>query len=424
MPWRKLGATKVAALIVLSLLSLLAGAWLAWKWPLGVINYGSLSALFWGVSTTDQASFPNASSNASTTVTTSPEPVVTHIVTPEPVKAIYITACTASEKRLRARVLPLFKDTELNAIVIDAKDYTGALAYASSSLKAGSNGNGCEIRDLPDFLRELHALGIYSIARITVFQDPHYSSLHPELAVKRISNFSAVWRDKNGLSYIDPAAELFWDYIVAYSKELHAIGFDEINYDYIRFPSDGDMTDIRYELSSTTPKAEVIRNFFAYLRAEMAETVVPLSADLFGLTTSATGDLGIGQTLEDALAYFDYVSPMVYPSHFGYGFIGIPKPATKPYEVVKYSMDQAAMKAYAASSTPAKIRPWLQAFDLGAIYTPAMVQVQMQATYDAGLTSWMLWNAASVYRKDFLASSEYGTSTALLSTSTPLRDPE
>lgn len=420
MPWRKLGATKIAALIVLSLLSLLAGAWLAWKWPLGVIDYGSLSALIGAVSATDLIS---SSSNASTTVMTPPEPVVTHMATPEPVKAIYITACTASEKRLRARVLPLFDGTELNAIVIDAKDYTGALAYASSSLKFGSNGNGCEIIDLPDFLRELHALGIYSIARITVFQDPHYSSLHPELAVKRISSPSAVWRDKKGLSYIDPSAEPFWDYVVAYSKELHAIGFDEINYDYIRFPSDGDMTDIRYAISSSTPKAEVMRSFFAYLRSEMAETGVPLSADLFGLTTSAVGDLGIGQTLEDALVYFDYVSPMVYPSHFGYGFIGIPKPATMPYEVVKYSMDQAALKAYAASSTPSKIRPWLQAFDLGATYTPAMVRAQMQATYDAGLTSWMLWNAASVYRKDFLASSEYGTSTASLSTSTPLRNP-
>lgn len=388
----------MAALTVLSLLFLISGAWLVWNWPVGMINYGDFadSATASVVSTVPIAVEP-------------PKPAIVHVATPRPLKAIYITACTASEKKLRDRALALFDGTELNAIVIDAKDYTGTLAYASSHLISPIDGDktqnlsvlgrGCRILDLPQFVAELHERGIYAIARITVFQDPLYSVRHPESAVKSKSAPGALWHDKKGLSYIDPAAVSFWDYIVDYSKELYGIGFDELNYDYIRFPSDGDMTDVSYDLSSTTPRAEVMRNFFAYLRAGMSDTPATLSADLFGLTTSAMNDLGIGQVLEDALAYFDYVAPMVYPSHFAYGFIGIARPATKPYEVVKYSMDMAVGKALAASSTPTKLRSWLQAFDLGANYTPDMVRAQINATYDAGLDSWMLWNAASVYDK-------------------------
>ena len=165
-----------------------------------------------------------------------------------------------------------------------------------------------------------------------------------------------------------------------------------------------------------------MKKFYAYLGGGMRDAQITTSADLFGMTTSNTDDLGIGQILENALLSFDYVAPMVYPSHFGYGFNGYAKPAQYPYEIVKYSMDHAVAKAEAtttlqsilgeepiASTTPRmytkktydknKLRPWLQAFDLGAVYTPEMVRKQIQATYDSGLTSWMLWNAASVYDK-------------------------
>ena len=124
---------------------------------------------------------------------------------------------------------------------------------------------------------------------------------------------------------------------------------------------------------------------------------IKISADLFGMTTTNTDDLNIGQILEDALNNFDYVSPMVYPSHYPPTFLGFAKPAEKPYEVVKYSMDQAFTRAINASSTPLKLRPWLQDFDLGAVYTADMVRAQIQATYDAGLNSWMIWDAGNTY---------------------------
>ena len=123
----------------------------------------------------------------------------------------------------------------------------------------------------------------------------------------------------------------------------------------------------------------------------------PLSIDLFGMTTTNTDDLNIGQNLENALKYFDYVSPMVYPSHYPKGFNGYANPAAKPYEIVKFSMNSAVERAVKASTTPLKLRPWLQDFNLGATYDAPMVRAQIQATYDSHLNSWMLWNASNRY---------------------------
>ena len=358
-------------------------------------------------------------------VSTSTAPVpletIAHLPTPEPLKAVYMTACTASRKDLRDKALGMFQGTELNSIVIDVKDYSGTISYASTSLQSHSPG-GCRIGDLPAFLAELHAHGIYAIGRVTVFQDPSYASLHPDLAVRSKSRPDGIWKDKHGLAFIDVGARPYWDYIVSIAKEAHNIGFDEINFDYIRFPSDGNMSDAVYSWDASTTKAVAVKNFFSYLHAKLEPEGIVSSADLFGLVTSATGDLGIGQVLENALPYFDYVAPMVYPSHFASGFDGFAKPAEHPHDIIDYSMANAVRKAVAASSTPGKLRPWLQDFNLGAKYTPDMVRAQIQGTYDAGLTSWMLWNAASSYQKTALLPSEnVSGNLGKLATSTSVR---
>jgi len=398
---RDIGSTNAIAIIIGTVVIVLVLFLVAWGMPIGNLSYFETVII------------PNMATSSIPT-----PPPITHIRTPDPLRAIYITACTASGRKNREKVLSVISGTEINSIVIDIKDYSGTLAYASTSVDviAGTSsisnisssnflpnyGGGCRIIDLPEFIRQLHDIGIYTIARITVFQDPVYSSRNPSVAVKNKDNIDSNWKDVKGLSYVDPGATPYWDYILKISKEAYSIGFDELNFDYIRFPSDGDLSNVYYSWSAGRPKSDVLKEFFLYLREGLAETGVPISADLFGLTTSADGDLGIGQRLEDALMYFDYVSPMVYPSHYAYGFNGYPKPSLKPYEVVKYSMDKAVGKAFMASSTPTKIRPWLQAFDLGAVYTPAMVRTQIQATYDAGLNSYMLWNAGSSYNKEAL----------------------
>ncbi|MBI2618403.1 hypothetical protein HYW58_03055, partial [Candidatus Kaiserbacteria bacterium] len=331
--------------------------------------------------------------------------VVTHQNTPEPVKAIYLTQCVAGTPSIRNSLVKLIENTELNSVVIDIKDYSGTLIFESQHPLLKANiGEGCRAPDLQEFIGALHEKNIYVIGRITVFQDPFYTKLRPDLAVKRSSDINAVWKDYKGLSFIEVGAKEFWDYIVAIGEESYTLGFDELNFDYIRFPSDGNMNDIYYPFSEEmivadpdTGKAKVLREFFAYLQNRLKPTGAVLSADLFGMTMTNPDDLNIGQVLEYAAPYFDYIAPMVYPSHYPKGFNGWENPNEHVYGVVNFSMLKGVERMIMASSTPSKLRPWLQDFDYGGDYGAEEVRAQIQATYDAGLSSWMLWNPSNVY---------------------------
>ncbi|QQR82369.1 hypothetical protein IPJ70_03790 [Candidatus Campbellbacteria bacterium] len=370
---------------------------------------------------------------------------VVHIPTPSAVKAIYMSQCVVGTPSFRDKLVALIDDTELNSVIIDVKDFSGKIGFTTDNpVLAGAVSDACGARDMKEFIKVLHSKNIYTIARITVFQDPYYTKAHPELAVKKASDGS-VWKDNKGLSFIDVGAQPFWEYIVELGRASYALGFDELNFDYVRYPSDGNMKDIAFTFSKGVSKADMLERFFSYLyesfdtgetptfglrpsrRDALDSTRPALSVDLFGYTTTNTDDLGIGQVLERALPYFDYVMPMVYPSHYNSGFINIPKPATEPYKVVKYSMDASVRRARLlglagaseATSTEMvflrgqsqkghgnitiqQMRPWLQDFDMGATYTPEMVRAQMQATYDAGLTSWALWDAGNTYTRGAL----------------------
>ncbi len=357
------------------------------------------------------------------------EKKVEHLKTPKPLKGIYMTQCVAATPSFRKKLVKLIGETELNAVIIDIKDYTGTVSFKTGNPKIDnleSTGKGCKVSDMKKFIEELHNKNIYVIGRITVFQDPLYVKAHPELAVKRKSD-GGVWKDRKGISFIDVGAKPFWSYIVSIAKSSYAIGFDEVNFDYIRFPSDGNMKDIYYTYTGTTAKKEMLRQFFEYLNTNLANTGVVTSADLFGMTTTNTDDLNVGQILEYALMNFDYVSPMVYPSHYPAFFNGWPNPNKVPYKIVKFSLDAAVARTkflYTEISTttitklpdgnlvtrppdyylmkrinPLQLRPWLQDNDYPVHYTPQMVRAQIRATYDAGLTSWMLWDAANTYTR-------------------------
>ena len=325
---------------------------------------------------------------------------VAHIATPSAVKAIYMTSWVAGTSDWREDLVKFVDSSELNSMVIDVKDYTGRVSFETGDpyIKAlgASEKRAPDIREFIDYL---HAKNIYVIARISVFQDPYFVSRHPEFAVKKKNG--AVWKDRKGLTWVDPAAKEFWNYIMLLAKESERAGFDELNFDYIRFPSDGNMSDISYDYwNEKTPPADVLKDFFAYLRRELGGVGVPLSADLFGMTTVNYDDLNIGQILENAALYFDYIAPMVYPSHYPTGFNNFKNPAAHPYEIVNQAMTVASARLIAASSTPSKLRPWLQDFDLGAAYGAGEIKAQMQAVYDAGLTSWMVWDASNKYTRD------------------------
>lgn len=339
----------------------------------------------------------SASQEARVMVQVPPPFVVTHIKTPEPVKAIYMSSWVAGNEQLRSNLLSLMEKTEINAVVVDIKDYTGRIAFNVSDpelQKMGSVEN--RIPDIKEFIGRLHDKGIYVIGRISSFQDSFLVHSHPEHAVK--NKAGAVWKDYKGVSWLDAGSSDVWKYLARIGDEAYSVGFDELNFDYIRFPSDGNMIDIAYPYSEGKSKREVLKSFFAYVDTYFRPKGVPISADLFGMTTSNSDDLGIGQIFEHALMHFDYVAPMIYPSHYPTNFNGWKSPAAMPYEVIHYALEKGIQKARNASTTPAKIRPWLQDFSIGSVtYTPEMIRLQKQATYDTGLTSWMMWNASNRY---------------------------
>lgn len=342
---------------------------------------------------------------------------------PEIIKAVYVTAWSGGSKTYLNYLSNLFRITEINAVVVDIKDYSGLVSYRSGAPEAKKyNLYNYAISDIDSLVRFFHNQNIYVIGRISVFEDPAYARAKPELAVydktkpalplnNSMELSYELWQDYKGLSWVDPASKEAWDYNVSLAKDALYHGFDEINFDYIRFPSDGNMKNMGFPVfDEKTPMTAVIRDFFRYLRTELPNEKI--SADLFGLTTVKTDDLGIGQLIEDAFEFFDYVCPMVYPSHYANGFIGYQNPAVYPYEVIKYSLDNAvsrrsALSAFLLASGKTgvklgKIRPWLQDFNMGAEYTAEMVKLEIKATKDSlenEFNGFMLWNPANVYNQ-------------------------
>jgi hypothetical protein len=330
---------------------------------------------------------------------------VSTTVTMEPFQArgIYLTGNTAGSSERLDQLLQMIDRTELNSVVIDIKDATGYLLYDSKlPLVNEIGGKNVLIPDLPGLVKTLKQHNIYAIARIVVFEDPVLSEEKPALAVHSKSS-GGVWQDFNGLGWTNPLNPEVWDYNISIAKEAASMGFDEIQFDYVRFPSDGNLDDFDFD-GQDRPNMEgrraAIKAFLHRAQEQLAPMGVSLSADIFGLTMWATdNDLGIGQKLEDIAAEVDYVSPMVYPSHFYPGNLGYDNPADHPYEVIYQSLVEGSKMLTGAR---ALVRPWLQDFSLGTEYTPPMVKAQIQASEDFKTSGWLLWNAGNEYTDSVL----------------------
>jgi hypothetical protein len=333
---------------------------------------------------------------------------------PQIIKAVYVTAYSAGSKSYLRYLSQLFKTTEINAVVVDIKGSGGAVSYNSGAPDVAkyrlSDYAISDINSLVDFF---HNQNVYVIGRVTVFEDPGYAKARPNLAIYNTekttdSTKPVLWQDSARQYWMDPASKEVWDYNISLAKDAFLHGFDEINFDYIRFPSDGKISKMGYPVyDNKTPKRTIIKNFFRYVREQLAGEKI--SADLFGQTTINKDDMGIGQQIEDAFDYFDYLAPMVYPSHYANGFIGFTNPADHPYEIVKYSLDSGVQRQAAsalqggASANQAKFRPWLQDFNVGAYYTANMVKAEIKATQDSlgkDFNGFMLWNPSNVYTKE------------------------
>jgi len=310
-------------------------------------------------------------------------------------RGIYLSGYAAGDDDRFYELVRLVETTELNAMVIDVKDASGKTTYLSEVPAVREYGAYSDkIRDLPGRVAELLKRGIYPIARLVVFKDPVLARERPDLAVQRPDG--TVWVDYNGLAWTNPYAREVWEYNLAIAREVAAMGFKEIQFDYVRFPSDGPLSLAVYPGRTGLTRSMVIASFLTEARRQLAEDGVVISADIFGLVVSADDDLGIGQYYEAIQTSVDVVCPMVYPSHYAPHSFGLADPDASPYEVVFRAMQDAVRRSRPGGAI---IRPWLQDFSLGHTYGPAEVRRQIEAAREAGVDQWLLWNPGSRYTK-------------------------
>ncbi len=323
---------------------------------------------------------------------------------PEKVRGLYVNAWFAGSRKQLAKLIGLAKRTEINSFVIDVKDATGYVSHASGVPLAREIGAAGEIRirKLSYLLGELEAAGIYPIARIVIAKDPLLAAARPDLVVQDTAG--GVWLDNKDAAWLNPYQREVWDYHVALAREAAAWGFPEIQWDYVRFPDApaSELARAHYPGSNGQPKADAIRDFLAHSRDALADMDVRITADVFGVTTSAPHDVGVGQVWESFIDVVDAALPMVYPSHYREGDFDVDAPNAYPYETVRAALKDVLRRSAAIPGAGAT-RPWLQDFSLGEPpYGAAEVRAQIQATYDAGIEEWILWNAGSSYTEEAL----------------------
>ncbi|MDP3771707.1 MAG: putative glycoside hydrolase [bacterium] len=319
----------------------------------------------------------------------------------EPIRAVYLTSGVAASARFE-HFLDLLGTTQVNAIVIDLKDANGRIAFRPITEPIQRIApERVMLRDLQKRVERIHERGGLAIARIAVFQDSWYAESHRSEALQLPGG--TVWHDRLGYAWLDPASATVTQYAIDLAHEAAVIGFDEVNFDYIRFPSEGPrFNEIRYpRWNGKQKKREVIRAFARALDTGVRKKGIRTSADVFGQVLWNPDDLGIGQQFELLAPHFDVIAPMVYPSHYRNGFLGKSNPAKYPYEVI-FATLQRGMERLAKlpeEQRPA-IRPWLQDFNIGAKYGTREVQLQQRAGDDAGAMGWMLWNPLGRYHED------------------------
>jgi hypothetical protein len=334
-----------------------------------------------------------------------PEPLFDNM-TVEPVKALYVNAWAFGSSKLW-HLVRLADSTEINALVIDVKDDTGCLLYASDVKVAQDIGaTKCvRTRDVRSRLDTLRAHDIYAIARIVVAKDPLLAERKSHWSVQHRDG--GLWRDRIGSAWVDAYNDSVWIYAAQLADEAVRLGFDEVQFDYVRFPDEPKeamaLAILPARKSGESQRAGVQAGI-AILVNRIQPLGVPITFDIFGLTASATGDLGIGQVWEDFITVADVVLPMVYPSHYYRGSYGLAWPNAEPYRVVRNALSEAIERSRPYANA-AMIRPYLQAFTLGRRkprYTPHEIREQIRAAEELGIDTWVLWNPRSVYQRNSL----------------------
>ena len=330
------------------------------------------------------------------------------------VHGIYVTAAVAGISRIND-LIALADETDINAFVIDIKDDRGQVTYQMATPTVQDIGSAAiYISDMEGLIAECKAHGIYLIARIVTFKDPCLAKAMPEYALHEADG--TIFHDNSGLAWVNPYERGVWDYLMEIATEAARIGFDEIQFDYIRFSTDKGMDRVVFgELAETYTKSDIINAFTDYARETLAPYSVSISADVYGTIIDHAGDRDIvGQDYAVMASKLDVICPMIYPSHYGAGVYRIDVPDAEPYRTVTAALNasRAVLDQYGRDTIYAvsengipsncRVRPWLQAFTATWVsghidYGREQIQAQIQAVHDAGYDEWILWNATVKY---------------------------
>jgi hypothetical protein len=311
-------------------------------------------------------------------------------------KALYLSFFGIGDRSLRESAIKLIQQTELNTLAIDVKGDRGMIPYKSSIPLVAEVGaqRTITVKEMAPLMRSLKAKGIYTIARIVVFKDNPLATARPDWAVKTPGG--ETWRDRENLAWVDPFNKEVWDYNINIAVEAAQYGFDEIQFDYVRFP---DASGLQFSMPNTEEnRVKAVSGFLMEARRRLIPYNVFLSADIFGYVCWNLNDTKIGQRLEDLVAHLDYICPMLYPSGFQFGIPGYRNPVANPYEIVYLSLKRARERTNLPSH---RFRPWLQAFRDYAFdrryFNDKEIMGEVKGAEGFGSHGWMLWNPRNTY---------------------------
>ncbi len=309
-------------------------------------------------------------------------------------RGVHFTGWATGSTKARRRFVAEMKGGGFNAVVIALKDYDGHVFVRDVPLAMKTGAFTNAIPDLALAVKDFKDAGIYTVARIAIFKDDHLARARPDLAVHFPDG--RIWTNDKGTAWVDPYKKEIWTYAIDIASRAAAAGFDEIQFDYIRFPSDGKTRQCRYSRADHSPAtaSAALRDLLTLAGARLKPLGVKLSIDTFGLTTSVGDGMGIGQSMEQMADLVDYISPMMYPSHYARGEYGLKHPNSAPYETIRRGIKDALERL---GPRPEALRPYLQDFSMGVRYTPAHVRTQILAAEELGVRGWILWNAQNNY---------------------------
>lgn len=326
------------------------------------------------------------------------------------VKGIYVTGPVAGSANRISQLVELVNSTELNAMVIDIKNDNGEITYNMDHYLVNEIGAQTNyITDMEQLVEDLNEKEIYLIARIVAFKDPLLAKKKPELCIKNTDG--TIFRDKDGLGWVNPYNKDVWEYLIEISQEAVDIGFDEIQFDYIRFSTDPGMKNVDFGPEAEgKSKTEIITGFTKYAYEELNSYGAFVSADVYGAIIDSEIDQEIvGQDYVEMSKHLDYICPMIYPSHYADGSYEIEHPDLEPYKLILESLNKSkeVLSEIGEGEHVAIVRPWLQDFTASWIsnhqkYGPKQIREQVDGVYDSGYEEWLLWNGNNKYTKEGL----------------------